>query len=504
MLITISLLLTLLSGEILDCLAAPKRRTFFSGGWRALLLRATAVLSIWLLAFGLTGRALFAMTATIVTIAILVTISKIKQRFLREPLLFSDFALLQHVLWHPGLFYIPRRWHGAVLGGIAILIAAIVAWLLIEPSAGGQAQVLAATLLGAGVIAVALRPSAPAWAARLVDQPNPDADLARLGLLASLLAYFAAWRREGDVEPARATLMKLPSPPRYDAIVILQAESFVDLRRLGRDDVQLPTFDRLRKRALSTGLLEVPCEGAYTLRPESAVISGVGFSEQGLDRFHPYLRPHRLAAGALPRLLSNAGWDTLFVHPYDGAFFRRAQAIQALGFARFADQRAFAGARRVGPYIGDEAVADFLLAQIRERRAGGRRLFAYAVTMEAHDPYGPGRIAGEDDPIRQHIHHIENADRMLARLASELDGSGQRVLLVLFGDHVPFLPTFADPFPDARTDYVVVELGRNAMRDRVDFEVTRPEHLHALIAQRLATTSAPERARQSDQVSFAS
>jgi len=76
----------------------------------------------------------------------------------------------------------------------------------------------------------------------------------------------------------------------------------------------------LRANALSSGLLEMPCEGAYTLRPESAVISGRGFAEQGFDRFHPYLRPLRIAADALPRQLHDAGWDTLFVHPHDACF----------------------------------------------------------------------------------------------------------------------------------------------------------------------------------------
>jgi phosphoglycerol transferase MdoB-like AlkP superfamily enzyme len=302
------------------------------------------------------------------------------------------------------------------------------------------------------------------------------------------MAYYSGWRLSPPL--LRQTATPLPTRLSYDAVVVVQSEAFVDLRRLGYPDLNLPAFDRLRARKISSGLLEMPCQGAYTLRPESAAISGWGFAQQGFDRFHPYLRPDRIAVGALPWRFRDAGWDTLFVHPHDASFFRRTRAIPALGFARFADERAFAGAARVGPYVADQAVGDFLLNELQASADAGRRLFAYAVTMEAHDPYGSGRLPNEDNPVRQYAHHIENADRMLARIADAIEAGPQRVLLVFFGDHVPFLPDFANPFPDTRTDYVVVELGRNASRERIGFGVTRPEHLYDLVCARLAEAAA--------------
>jgi phosphoglycerol transferase MdoB-like AlkP superfamily enzyme len=492
----LSLLLSVLLCEAIDWLAQPAR-SLFGGGPMAFAWRAAAIASIWLLAFGLTGRALFAAVATAVTVGILVAISNAKRRYLREPMVFSDFALLEHIVRHPRLFYIPPRWAGALIAAFIAVIATIVGWMTLEPRTAGAVAQLAALLAVAGALAIAVwsGSSIRASAAALVRTPNIEGDVARIGLLASLAIYAVLWRHEPVARPAAVPAPGPLSPP-YDAVIVLQAEAFIDLRRLGRADLRLPAFDGLRRRALACGLLEVPCQGAYTLRPESAVITGCGFHQQGFDRFHPYLRPDRIAANALPRRLAQAGWDTLFVHPYDGDFFRRNRAMPALGFVRFADEREFAGARRAGPYICDEAVADFLLSEIRERRASGRRLFAYAVTMEAHDPYGPGRLPDEDDPVRQYIHHIENADRMLARLVSELDGGDERVLLVFFGDHVPFLPAFADPFSDARTDYVVAELGRGASRDSIDFEITRPEHLHALIERRLECAPGSRQAKR--------
>ena len=482
LLITFSLVLTMVAGEMVDRIARPSRR-LLSGGPVAIACRTAVILSIWLSAFGLTGRPLFAFTATAVTIGIIVTISNVKLRYLREPLLFSDFALLEHLLQHPQLFYIPRRWQNAALVGVLALFAAIAVWMMIEPRVvGARAQAFALAMAAIVPAAIMLQPSLLASAGRLVRDPKPHADVAHIGMLATLLAYTVAWRLEPLSRPRQAPAMNLRALASHDAVIVIQAESFVDLRRLGQSDVRLPAFDRLKQRAIASGLIEVACEGAYTLRPESAVITGLGYDDQGFDRFHPYLRPRHLSAGALPRQLAEAGWDTLFVHPHDHRFFRRAQAMPALGFARCADERAFAGARHVGPYVCDDAVAQLLLAEIDARAAGSRPLFVYAVTMEAHDPYGPGRLPGEDDPVRQYIHHLENADRMLARVADTLDHDDRRVLLVFFGDHVPFLPEFADPFPDTRTDYLAVELGPNARRQRIAQSISRPEHLHALIA----------------------
>jgi len=52
------------------------------------------------------------------------------------------------------------------------------------------------------------------------------------------------------------------------------------------------------------------------------------------------------------------------------------------------------------------------------------------------------------------------ADQALGNLAHHLDKLDRPVWLLFYGDHAPLLKAFADPFPDARTDYIIVPLGR--------------------------------------------
>lgn len=449
-------------------------------GWR---LALPALL--WLSASALTGRTILAAVACVATVAVLVVISNLKQRYLREPLVFSDFAFLAQIARHPHLFYLRGRDVAALAVASIVVAAAIAGWLAFEPPSLDAAGRIAAAILALCIAATfALKPDVLVRAARrAVPRPDLDADVARLGLLATLLIYWLLWRAQPPmpaIAAPRANDVRSETG-RYARVIVVQAESFVDVRRFGRADITFPALDRMKARALSRGLLEVPCQGAYTLRPESALIGGVGFREQGFDGFHPYLRPGRIAQDALPRMLSARGWRTVFLHPHDIRFFRRDRAIPQFGFATTIDETRFAPSDRHGPYVSDAAVARAIVEEARAAQQAARPIFLFAVTMEAHDPYGAGRLAGEDDPVRQYLEHLRNADRMLATLADAFDHDEERTLLAFYGDHVPFLPDLADPFPDSRTDHVIVELGRAAAKSGPRASIASCEEMHGFL-----------------------
>lgn len=482
--IVISLCVAWAVGEWIDQLARP-RRAYLSGGGAALGFRWVVLCWIWVVAMAITRRPVFSCLATTVTTSILVTISNLKHKTLREPLVFSDFTFVADVLRHPRLFYL-QPWSITLVAAAVLTIAIVtISFLLLEmPAASPLAE---STLIGAALL-LPLLPLLRASggfldqaAAAIAPKPRRDVHLRSLGLLGSLVVYWIRWLEEGRGErPATETdVATLKGGTAYDAIVVIQAESFVDLRRNGID-VALPAYDALKERALAAGRLEVPCVGAYTLRPEAGVIAGHGFEKAGFAAFHPYLRWRRLAPSALPNRLP-AHWRTLFIHPYVRSFFRRDRAIPQFGFAAFVDQSSFTQTDREGPYVGDAAVGRCVLDALEQARRDGRKLYVHVVTMEAHDPFEPGRLPHETDATRQFAHHLGNADRMLGLIANTLDQHAGRTLLVHYGDHVPVLEAFADPATDSRTDFLVVELGEHAERSRAVRTVVRPENLYGLI-----------------------
>jgi phosphoglycerol transferase MdoB-like AlkP superfamily enzyme len=215
------------------------------------------------------------------------------------------------------------------------------------------------------------------------------------------------------------------------------------------------------------GKLKVPAWGANTVRTEFAFLSGIGEDRLGVHRFNPY---RAVAAGcdvpSLASYLKRLGYRTVCVHPYPASFYRRDRVYPRLGFDEFLDIRAFDGTMRVGPYIGDAAVADKLPALLREATGP---VFVFVITMENHGPLHLERASSVDadvlysvpppegcDDLTIYLRHLRNADRMIAQVRQALDRCERPASLCWFGDHVPIMPSTYAAFgaPKGEVEYI--------------------------------------------------
>jgi phosphoglycerol transferase MdoB-like AlkP superfamily enzyme len=249
----------------------------------------------------------------------------------------------------------------------------------------------------------------------------------------------------------------------------------MDFRRFDSAGLSLPNLDAARRRAAAWGRLENAFPGGYTMRTEFSLLTGRPHLEFGFDRYYPYLNAGAYAEHALPVLLRRHGYASTFIHPYYADFFQRHRALPAIGFDRMITLDAFDGAERIGGYVSDAAVAERLIA---EAKAVKGRALLFAATMENHGPWEKERFDGLDQPIPIYKRHLENGDALLGRLLQAFDDWPSRVVVLFYGDHVPLLKAYADPFPDRRTDYVLIELGRGAARRSPCPE--RPRAIHQL------------------------
>ena len=240
---------------------------------------------------------------------------------------------------------------------------------------------------------------------------------------------------------------------------MVQLESFLDPARLGGPD--LPAMARIRAQAAQYGRLAVPAHGAYTMRSEHAVLTGLDPESLGFGRYDPYLARKGEEPTSLARLARAAGFETVFVHPFHRDFFDRARVFQRLGFEHLVMEEDFAGTPRIGPYIGDVAVADRILAEVAKGRGStGGRTFVFSVTMENHGPWKPGRLTGIDEPLAQYLHHVAHTGQAIERLIDGL--AGRRATLCVFGDHAPSLPDLRPPESGPMaTDYALFRFGRD-------------------------------------------
>jgi hypothetical protein len=368
---------------------------------------------------------------------------------------------------HPDLYYTDVLTERRTIAAGVALAALLGLWLWLEPPLPGLtlANAIGLELVVAAIVTAswwaAQRPGfVRALAARL-PRPDPERHIARWGLLLTLVAYALRWRGEsGQVPAANPPADELPElgPVAPDLVVVVQIESFLDPRRLGLDGPPLPGLERARARSIVHGALATPADGAYTMRSEYAVLTGLSPDELGFRRFDPYLSA-RHPADTLAGGLRQRGFATLFMHPFRAAFFDRDRVMPRLGFERFLWEEDFAGAERVGPYVGDRAFAARILREA-ERQAGAPTLIV-AITMENHGPWTDGRLPDLSGPLPQYLAHLVNGDQAVDDLVQGLDERPGRALLCLYGDHPPILPALDRPGP-ALTDYVVLELGRGA------------------------------------------
>lgn len=473
----------LLLSVSMERLARPKSvgllRPFFS-----LAIHSGLWLVAWACCLAFLGRPIFAALAVLAGQFLVIQISNAKFRALREPFIFSDFGIFSQTVKHPRL-YLPFLGIGRACQ-IAVAVAGVVGiGLFSEQSVenslvwSGLAAVIGWAFLFGG-LATSTAPSL-----------DPETDLARHGLFASIAQY---WLREKTQEPLRKT--NLPSiidrARDLPDIVVIQSESFFDPRAAfaGIRGNVLEHFDEARASAVVYGKLTVPAWGANTMRPEFAFLTGIEPASLDIHRFNPYRRVARRPIHALPAVLREAGYSTTCIHPHPARFFRRDRAFPNLGFERFLDIRQFRNASRCGPYIGDTAVTDKLL---EEMKRANDPTFYFVVTMENHGPLHlesltdrEARELFETSPhsscsdLGVYLRHLKNADKQLGRLRQFLHARTRPFILVFYGEHLPSMPAVYDALgiPDGRTDYFI-EASGVMRRKRFDLDVRQlaPEML---------------------------
>ncbi len=473
------LLLALGGAFAIEWLASVRQEGIGAVSWRVsdVAIRLGAYLLLTVFWFQFSWRPWLASASCVATLAVMCVIDRMKRRVIGEPLVFSDFALLRQVPRHPELYYTRSLSDPRMAGPLLAALAIVVFWFVVEPTllpASDGAAVAAVVLLPLALTGLALAfRSAPGRHLLRSRFPQPDlpADIARYGLVAVTLAYLL--RRDAEKSEPR------PSPPPVpavraagsgDVLVVVQLESFLDPVRLGGPP--LPVMERIRNGAALYGRLTVPAHGAYTMRTEHALLTGIEGARLGFGAFDPYLATGGHDPESLARRARAAGYEPVFVHPFHPDFFERAQVMRAFGFERLVMEEGFSGAPRVGPYIADLAVAERILTEVQDRKGP---IFVFCVTMENHGPWKPGRLPGIDDPLNQYLHHIANTGRAVEALIEGLSGSAAgRKILCVYGDHAPSLPS-CPPGTQPQTDYALFRFGADTPRETGAFAQRRQD-----------------------------
>lgn len=498
-LFAVCLCLTLFAILLMERLVRPKtdRRPLLH---RVSLLAAMPLIVFYISIFMISYRPVFSLIASVIVFAAIVVVNNAKYAALKEPLVFSDFALLRQAIAHPAL-YVNYIGLGNIIMVVAAAIGAIAAGLIFEPTVISRDTpddffpTFAYLFVVFGMIYAITRGPLRATFSQLLRRFGAKADVRedmdKLSLVVCLILYFfvanepddkpaagtgQAFRRRRALARARQPAVAWGNPASLPNIVVVQSESFFDVRRVHPSiprDV-LARWDAINASAAYRGRLTVPAWGANTMRTEFAVLSGLPNEALGVHRFNPYLSLGKKPIWTMAHQLRAMGYKTVCVHPYASNFFDRDQVFPNLGFDAFLDIRDFDGAATFGPYIADLAVAD----KITDVLAGhDGPVFVFAITMENHGKWEMDRLSAVAPEVIQapllgspelamYVRHVANADAMAGRLVDALEAAPRDGVFCMFGDHVPSLPKAFNEagFRSGRTDYVVWRSGRPQVR----------------------------------------
>ena len=243
-------------------------------------------------------------------------------------------------------------------------------------------------------------------------------------------------------------------------VVMVMNEAFSDLTDspafdYGEEDDPLSNLHALEAdpHALS-GHLVVPGFAGGTANTEFDVLTGIQTNALSASTTSSFRVVNRNLE-SLFRVFDADGYATSFFHPGDDWFYNRENVYRWLGAEHtlFADE--MEAVEYKGRWVTDDYMSDLITNELDSAVSAGELLFHYTTTIQNHmsytaDKYGedyefppvPLTISVSDEVetmLRVYAEGVRDADAMLGRLVDTFSAQEEPVVLVYFGDHLPYL-----------------------------------------------------------------
>ena len=243
-------------------------------------------------------------------------------------------------------------------------------------------------------------------------------------------------------------------------VVMVMNEAFSDITddavfTYGEEDDPLPNLHALREDAHAiSGHVVVPGFAGGTANTEFDVLTGIQTNALSATTTSA-MRVVNRNLDSLFRVFGGDGYHTSFFHPGDDWFYNRENVYRWLGAEEtvFADE--MEDLQYKGRWVTDDYMAGLIEQEFQETVAAGETLFHYTTTIQNHmaytaEKYGEGydfpavqTSAALSDEVRTmlevYIEGVRDADAMLGRLRDYFAAQDEPVVLVFYGDHLPYL-----------------------------------------------------------------
>ncbi len=232
----------------------------------------------------------------------------------------------------------------------------------------------------------------------------------------------------------------IPEERKVNVIAIMR-EAYADFSRFGIKGLDVSGYDLYHALEAEsyTGNLVTNIFAGGTIDTERSFLTG---SQR--------VREYRIPTNSYVWYLRRQGYTTEGCHPYYSWFYNRVNVNANLGFERYrfleGDFDRFSSAT----YPEDAVLLPEIYQDFQANKATGKPYFSFSVNVESHGPYatwdtGARKCLSEDyslecrNAMDDYLTTIWNTDQQLADLMDRLRKDPEPVVLVTFGDHLPWM-----------------------------------------------------------------
>ena len=264
-----------------------------------------------------------------------------------------------------------------------------------------------------------------------------------------------------DAAAAWETGCTEPEEPAQVNVVFVMNEAFSDI--LNEDVFVFPEGEHPMEVYNSlaagenayAGHLVVPYFAGGTADTEFDVATGM--QTNLLNPAAPSLTAFRTVNRGLDsifRVFAAGGYSSCFMHPGQSWFYNRENVYSWLGADESLFAEDFSELEYKGSWVTDESVLRELENRYEQKSADGGLDFTYAVTIQNHMSYTEEKYGDYACPevettaelspeiqtaVNVYAEGIRDANAMLAELTEFYSAQEEPVLLLFFGDHLPYL-----------------------------------------------------------------
>ncbi|MDD1610960.1 MAG: LTA synthase family protein [Methylococcaceae bacterium] len=327
-----------------------------------------------------------------------------------------------------------RHWRGYVASLVTILLGITVIYkpnMILEPIdnyTGNSVWDQRSNYLGHGATLYSLQETTRFFA--LADVP-PDMDSAQ-----------AAAENLLSMTP-KPTVIDKPFTPRNIHIVLL--ESFWDANGLKKAHYnQNPLSPEFRKLWKSAGYSHAlsPVFGGYTANAEFEVLCGFPVAKDNVK----FERQLINEVPCLPHILADKGYKTVVSHPNVPVFWNRVNAYRNIGFQNYYAKDDFVLDDMNREFLADSSLYRQVLEKLSDSLAKKQPVLDYIVTYFGHWNYPlsesrPNKVtsASKVEEVSSYGNTIYYKSRELIDFIEQLKKRDPDSIIVVFGDHLPFL-----------------------------------------------------------------